>query len=322
MRIVSLLPSATEMIYALGLGDHVVGVTHECDYPIDAQTKPAVTYSTIDHSNMHSEEIDHAVRSTVQAGLSLYALDEALIADLKPDLIVTQALCDVCAVSYSLVEQTVAHLMPTLRDNAPHVLSFEPNSLDDILDTIMMVGAATEQDNEATTLVNQLRERIEQVRAQATHLTSIPRVACFEWVDPLYGPGHWLPELVRIAGGISGLGNEHQNSRRVAWSDVIAFAPEVIVVTPCGMSLEQTLEEASRVLPYRAGWHALPAVRSGHVYVVDGNSYFSRPGPRIVDSLELLAELIHPTLFAGWGPQGAWLPFHASATQSTSAPMS
>lgn len=322
MRIVSLLPSATEIIYALGLGDHVVGVTHECDYPIDAQTKPAVTYSTIDQNNIVSEEIDHAVRSTVQSGLSLYGLDEALLVELKPDLIVTQALCDVCAVSYSLVEQTVSHLMPALRDIAPRVMSFAPNSLEDILDTIVMTGAATERDEQASAVVQQLHTRIENVRTHVAQATYTPRVACFEWVDPLYGPGHWLPELVRIAGGISGLGSEHQDSYRVAWSDVIAFAPEVIVVTPCGMNLDQTLEEASRVLPYRAGWHALPAVRAGRVYVVDGNSYFSRPGPRIVESLELLAELIHPTLFAGWGPQGAWLPFHSRATQSTSAPIS
>jgi iron complex transport system substrate-binding protein len=151
-----------------------------------------------------------------------------------------------------------------------------------------------------------LRARVARVRTRAELAKQRPRVACLEWLSPTYGPGHWLPELVELAGGRPGLGSAHANSRRIAWNDVIAFAPEVIVVAPCGFDLRRTVEEAQRVLPGRTGWNALPAVRRGRVYAVDGNAYFSRPGPRIADSLELLAELIHPELFAGWGPRGAW----------------
>jgi len=186
------------------------------------------------------------------------------------------------------------------------VLSLEPNGLDDILATIATVGAATGASTQASALIGQLRERIGRVRAKVADITRRPRVACLEWLDPIFGPGHWLPELVEIAGGQPGLGVAHSDSRRVAWGDVIAFAPEVIIVTPCGFDLQRTVGEALQVLPSRTGWQALPAVRHGRVYAVDGKAYFSRPGPRVVDSLELLAELIHPELFSGWGPHGAW----------------
>src|SRR5262249_34255745 len=184
----------------------------------------------------------------------------------------------------------------------------EPHGLEDILATIAQVGVAAGVAQRAATLVGELRSRVERVRARTALASRQPRVACLEWLNPLFGPGHWLPELVELAGGRAGLGAAHDDSRRVAWDDVIAFAPEVIVITPCGFDLQRTVEEAERVLPGRTGWEALPAVRQGRVYAVDGNAYFSRPGPRIVDSLELLAELIHPELCAGWGPCGAWQP--------------
>jgi iron complex transport system substrate-binding protein len=158
-----------------------------------------------------------------------------------------------------------------------------------------------------------LRARLERVRERAAQIEARPRVACLEWIDPPFGPGHWLPEMIALAGGAPGLGEAGADSRRISWGDMIAFAPEVIVVTPCGFDLERTTAEALRVLPYRTGWEALPAVRAGRVYAVDGNAYYSRPGPRIVDSLELLAELIHPTHFAGWGPAGAWRPLQIAA---------
>jgi iron complex transport system substrate-binding protein len=188
------------------------------------------------------------------------------------------------------------------------VLSLEPTGLDDILATIASVGAATGVVQPAADLVAGLRARIARVRTRAEQATRRPRVACLEWLNPVFGPGHWLPELVALAGGRPGLGTAHSDSQRIPWDDVIAFAPEVIVVTPCGFDLRQTVEEARQVLPSRTGWSALPAVRQGRVYAVDGNAYFSRPGPRIVDSLELLAELIHPDLCGGWGPRDAWQP--------------
>ncbi len=306
MRIVSLLPSATEIVYALGLGDALVGVTHECDYPANTRSKPIVTRSLIDHAGATSEEIDQAVRQQLGDGLSLYALDHAQLAQLAPDLILTQALCEVCAVSFGEVERAVRDVSDEFGRIAPRVLSLEPNGLDDILATIRLVGAATGSAGAAGALVDSLRGRIKRVRAAAASVKRRPRVACIEWLDPIYGPGHWLPELVELAGGQPGLGTAHADSRRIAWGDVIAFAPEAIVVTPCGFDLASTVAEALRVLPSRTGWDALPAVRHRRVYAVDGNAYFSRPGPRIVDSLELLAELIHPEIFAGWGPYGAW----------------
>lgn len=318
MRIVSLLPSATEIVYALGLGDQLVGVTHECDYPAEARGKPVVTSSMLDHSDSLSIEIDQSVTGQLHGQLSLYVLDEALLAELRPTLILTQALCSVCAVDYSAVERVVRDVPWPGDSIAPRVMSLEPGSLDDILQTISNVGAATGREQAASKVVADLRERIERVRGRARHVGRRPRVACLEWIDPLYGPGHWLPEMIALAGGEPGLGAAGARARRIAWSDVIAFAPEVIIVTPCGMERTRAREEALRVLPYRAGWKALPAVRANRVYAVDGNAYFSRPGPRMVDSLELLAELIHPELFNGWGPPESWVRLHGDTR--TAAP--
>lgn len=307
MRIVSLLPSATEIVYSLGLGDALVGITHECDYPPATRTKSVVTRSVLDHQHATSDEIDLAVRQQIRDGLSLYALDRTLLHTLHPDIILTQALCDVCAVSYGEVERAVRDVSHDFAGLALRVLSLEPHTVDDILATIMSVGAATGTQQRAQVVVSELQERIDRVRRLAGSVRR-PRVACLEWIDPPFGPGHWLPELIELAGGRAGLGNLGGDSRRILWDDVIAFAPEVIVVMPCGFELQRAADEALRVLPYRTGWEALPAVRNGRVYAVDGNAYFSRPGPRIVDSLELLAELIHPEIFAGWGPADAWRP--------------
>jgi iron complex transport system substrate-binding protein len=312
MRIVSLLPSATEIVYALGLGDALVGVTHECDYPDAARAKPVVTRSLLEHSGATSEEIDDAVRGQLRDGLSLYALDRELLAELRPDLILTQALCDVCAVSLESVEMAVRDATDQFVDLAPLVLSLEPHSLDDILATIATVGRAAGAAARAATVLEELRARIARVHERARGVRTRPRVACMEWIDPPFGPGHWLPEMIAMAGGAPGLGTAHADSQRISWGDMIAFAPEVIIVTPCGFDLERATAEAQRVLPRRTGWEALPAVRSGRVYVVDGNAYYSRPGPRIVDALELLAMLIHPDHFAGWGPAGAWRPLAAA----------
>ncbi|HEU5100855.1 MAG TPA: ABC transporter substrate-binding protein, partial [Roseiflexaceae bacterium] len=235
-------------------------------------------------------------------------LDRELLAQIMPDLVLTQALCQVCAVAYDDVVRAVRDISGDDNTLTARVLSLEPRSVEDILATIEQIGVAAGAESRATTLVTEMRARIERVRVRAALAERPPRVACLEWLNPTFGPGHWLPELVELAGGRPGLGVGGSDSRRVAWDDVIAFAPEVIVVTPCGFDLPRTVEEARRVLPSRTGWNALPAVRNGRVYAVDGNAYFSRPGPRIVDSLELLAELIHPELCAGWGPRGAWQP--------------
>jgi len=300
MRIVSLLPSSTEIAYALGLGDQVVGVTHECDYPAPVHGTPVVTRSALDHTQTSSAEIDEVVSSQLRDELSIYQLDTELLAQLQPDLILTQALCDVCAVSFPTVQRAVRDL-----GGSPHILSLEPETLEGIFATIGAVGTATGHTTEAARLLDTLRARVDHVRSRSAQAPYRPRVACLEWLDPPFGPGHWLPELVQLAGGQPGLGQAGQRARRITWNDVIAFAPEVIIVSACGFDLPRTVAEAEAILPTRSGWTALPAVRANRVYAIDGNAYCSRPGPRIVDSLELLASLIHPDLFAGWGPNDA-----------------
>ncbi|MEN9936896.1 MAG: hypothetical protein RLZZ387_3475 [Chloroflexota bacterium] len=314
MRIVSLLPSATEIVCALGLEEALVGVTHECDYPARARALPAVTRSVLDLSDWSSDDIDHRVSRQLRDGLSLYELDRDLLAELRPDIILTQALCAVCAVESGAVQLAARDVTSTYGGVAPLVISLEPRTLADVLATIEAVGEATGVRPRAERVAAQLRERVERVRERAAPVTQRPRVAFLEWLDPAFGPGHWMPELVQIAGGRLGLGTPGKPSRRVPWDDVIAFAPEVIVVAPCGVKLARALDEARELLPRRAGWGALPAVRRGRVFIADGNAYFSRPGPRVVESLELLAELVQPDLFGGWSPPGSWTPFAAEQT--------
>ena len=292
MRIVSLLPSATEIAFALGLGDEVVAVSHECDYPPPARERPAVTRSPIHGHALSSAEIDRRTTEELHDGGTLYYLDTDLLRGLAPDLILTQELCDVCAVAQPEVERAVREL-----GSEPRVLSLEPNTLGDVLDTILVVGAATGCEARAQEVVAGLRARVEEVAGRAQDVRGRPRVFCLEWTDPPWVAGHWVPEMVQLAGGADVLGRAGEPSTRIAWSEVQAAAPEVIVLMPCGYDLERTLADGDvvRALP---GWAALPAVRSGRVYAVDGSSYFNRPGPRLVDGLELLAHLLHPEVFA------------------------
>jgi iron complex transport system substrate-binding protein len=290
MRIVSLLPSATEMLYALGLGDQVVGVTHECDFPPEARAKPHLTRSRLS-AGMASREIDAAVSSEIGSPAhSLYTIDRALLADLAPDLVVTQALCDVCAVDYHDVLAACAEL-----PHQPDVLSTEPASLDDMLRDILHVGITAEVTAQAEALVASLRERIERVRATVAQASHKPRVAFLEWLDPIFCAGHWNPELIELAGGVDPLGRKGQDAVRIEWETVRAAEPEVIVVSCCGFDEARTRQD----LPWleaQPGWAQVPAVRTSRVHVTDGAAYFSRPGPRLVDSLELLARLLHPDL--------------------------
>lgn len=307
MRIVSLLPSTTEIVSALGLDQALVGITHECDFPPTIRTRPVVTRSVLDHTNATSYDIDQAVSKQLHAGLSLYELDEQLLHELQPQLILTQELCEVCAVSYGAVRHAVRDITLTANHLAPQILSLEPHTLDDILATIEYIGAATATEPQAQRLVANLRTRIDAVRERAAQAHRRPRVACIEWIDPLFGPGHWLPEMIEIAGGEVAIPSwPGGDSRRISWDEVLRFAPEVVVVMPCGFGLDQAVAEAERVLPTLANWATLPAVQAGRVFAADGNALFSRPGPRMVDSLEILAELIHPELFSGWGLSSAW----------------
>jgi iron complex transport system substrate-binding protein len=299
-RIVSFLPSATEMVCALGLGDRLLGVTHECDYPPEVTTKPVVVRNVLPIESMSQPEIDVAVTQRLRDGLSLYRVDEALMREIGPDLILAQDLCQVCAPSGNEVSQ----LLKVLPSN-PQILWLTPKSLEQIFDNLRDLGGATGRLAAAETLIAEGRARLDKVEATARTASSRPRVFCMEWMDPVYCCGHWVPEMVRIAGGIDRLGREGADSVRIRWEDVLQWRPEILIVMPCGFGLEKAADQARTLTGY-PGWAELPAVRNGRVYAVDANSYFARPGPRVVEGTELLAHLLHPDLFEWQGPAGAF----------------
>lgn len=283
MRIVSMLPGATEIVYLLGLGDQLVGVSHECDFPPDARTKPAVTRAPFDSHSLPSAEIDRLVTETAAIGRELYHVDPAVLSDLKPDLVLTQGLCDVCAVSVA----TVNAALPS----GPRVLSLDAGRLDEMLADIVRVAGAAGVSDLGERAVRDLRARLESVRQRTSGLPD-RRVACLEWLDPPYNAGHWVPEMVELAGGVEVISRKGEFSRRVEWDEVVRAAPEVLALMPCGFGPERSLQEIG-LLSRLPGWESLPAVRTGEVWAVDGNSYFSRPGPRLVQGVELLAQILH-----------------------------
>ena len=290
MRICSLLPSATEIVFALGQGSSLVGVTHECDYPAEAAQIPKVTRSNIP-DGISSGEIDAAVSKALIESGTLYELNVPLLEQLQPDLVLTQRLCDVCAVSYDRVQEAAKNL-----PSQPMVVNLEPHSLDDILENIVTVGSAIGAEAKAQEVRDSLRKRIDAVRQKTASVSRRPRVFCMEWVDPPFCGGHWMKELVEIAGGHDDLAIPHRPSRRIEWERVREFAPEILVLTCCGFSLSRCTKEGE-ILAKMEGAHDLPAMKTGRVYATDGSAYFSRPGPRMVESLEILAHLIHPELF-------------------------
>ncbi len=287
MRIVSLLPSATEIVCALGLEDQLVGVTHECDYPAAVRGLPTVTHTLIP-TDASSAEIDRLVRERLAGQRALYNLDLPTLERLRPDLIVTQALCDVCAVADEEV-RAAACTLPGL----PRVINLEPETLSQVFEAIRQVADAAGIPARGVEVVAALTARVDEVARRAVRRGTRPRVALLEWLDPPFAPGHWNPELVRLAGGISVLGTEGVKSRTLAWDEVIAAAPEMIMISCCGFSVERTRADLP-LLDGVPGWAELPAVRAGRVFVVDGAAYFSRPGPRLVESLELLAHAMDP----------------------------
>ena len=298
MRICSLLPSTTEIAFALGLGDQVVGVTHECDYPSEAQKKPVVVRSAIDSHRLNSVEIDRQVGEMLQAGKSLYTIDDEAFRTAAPDVILTQALCDVCALDYNDVVKA-AQCLPC----KPTIVSLIPHCLTDVLDDIFRVAEATERRKEAEALVWDLRRRIEAVRDRTAQSPLRPQVACLEWFDPIYAAGHWVPEMVELAGGNDGLGHKGEPSEKVQWTDVLKLQPEIVVLMACGFDVQRTMQE-SALLQKLDGWNELPAVKTGRVFALNGHAYSSRPGPRLVDGLEILAQIIHPEIFS-WNPPPA-----------------
>ena len=300
----SLLPSATEIVFALGLGDELVGVTHECDYPSEARDIPQVTRSVHDMAGATSHAIHSLVGESMRTRTALYELDEAALAAAAPDLILTQELCRVCAVGYEQVSEVARRL-----DGDVTVLSLEPTSIEGILNSIQTVGAMTESEDTAVAVVEGLRERLgavsDIVRGRRDHGFVPPRVAAVEWLDPPFAVGHWVPEQVRLAGGWELLGHEGGASTETTWAAIREVDPEIVVLMPCGLDLDATVGEWSR-MSRPDGWQDLRAVEDGRVFAVDGSAYFSRPGPRVIDGIELLAELIDPAAFDGVSPRDAW----------------
>lgn len=295
MRICSLLPGATEVVAALGRTRYLVGISHECDYPSEIRTKPVLIRSTV-AAGLSSPEIDRHVRTMLQAGQSLYELDETMLTRVRPDLVIAQDLCHVCAI-------TPAQLRHALRvlPSPPRLLSLSPSTLDDVLADIERIGEAIGRTQEASVLVEQLRSRLEAVLLQVAHAETRPRVACLEWLDPLFAAGHWVPEMVACAGGVDVLGTPGSPSVQITWEQVQAAKPDVLIIMPCGFSIARTKQEMSR-LTKRTGWKKLPAVKHGHVFLVDAAAYFNRPGPRLIDGVEILAPCFHPSLQQVAGP--------------------
>ena len=292
MRICSFLPSATEIVYALGLGDSLHGVSHECDYPAEASAKPKIVRSNIDSANLTSQEIDRLVSEMYAKGERIYEVDVAALDRAKPDLVITQELCEVCAISLEDVEAAVIQLeMP------PQMISLDPHGLDDVLSDIERIGQITDRTTKARELVAEARERIERVRSSVSGTASRPRVACIEWLDPLIVAGHWIPEMVQLAGGIDGLAQPGTPSRRIEIDELIAYDPDVVVLMPCGMDVSRAVHDFSQ-LGDLDRWRTLSAVKQGNVYAVDAGGLFSRSGPRLVDGVEMLAKMIHPQVFA------------------------
>jgi iron complex transport system substrate-binding protein len=285
MTICSFLPSSTEILFALGVGEQVAAVTFECDYPPDAVGRSVVVHSAM-QSGLTPRQIDEAVRQAAVEGGSLYFVDWPLLEALAPDLIVAQDLCRVCAISTPSLARDLSQLAAP-----PRVLSLSPHSLADVLADIEKVGEAVGRQDAAAALTDALRGRIERVKTRAG-VRARPRVLCLEWLDPLYQGGHWVPEMVALAGGEAVLATAGEKSVRIAWEQVLAADPEIIVVMPCGFHLDETIAQF-RALTLPPVWEELSAVRRGEVYAVAGGDYFSRPGPRLVHGLEILDAILH-----------------------------
>jgi iron complex transport system substrate-binding protein len=306
MRIVSLLPSATEIVCAIGLQDELVAVTHECDWPPSVVGKPVVTRNVQDLSATSSRDIHARVTAAMHGGSSLYELDEEALAAAKPDLVLTQELCRVCAVSYREVNEVARRI-----DADITVVSLEPTSIEGILNTITTVGAMAEVEDAAIDVVEALRERLGAVeqrvaaRREAGHRA--PRVVGLEWLDPPFAVGHWVPEQIRRAGGWDLLGSDGEKAQQTTWDAVAEVDPEMLFLMPCGYHLAETVRDWART-PIPPWLSELPAVHRGAVFALDGSAYFSRPGPRVIDGIELLAEIMDPEGFVDIAPPGGWTP--------------
>jgi iron complex transport system substrate-binding protein len=290
-RIVSLLPSATEIVCALGLENDLFGVTHECDFPLSVVGKPVLTASRISHETMSSLEIDHAVRSQLDGHGSIYDLNEKLLHDLLPDLVITQELCDVCAVNFKMVQEAARVFEGDLQ-----IVSLEPNTISDIFRNIETVARLAGCEERGGKVVAALKRRLTAVSDRIKENATRPRTLMLEWLEPMFAPGHWVPEQVAAAGGDPAFGRAGQPSLTTTIEEVAEYAPEVIVLIPCGYYIHDILRQLPQTA-FDPAWFELPAMKNDQVWAVDATSYFSRPGPRVVDGVEILAKILHPEIF-------------------------
>lgn len=296
MKIASLLPSSTEILCALGLQENIVGVTHECDFPPEIAAKPHLTASRISHETMTSAEIDHAVRSQLDGHGSIYDLNTDLLADLKPDLILTQELCDVCAVSYKTVERAARMYVADAK-----VVSLEPNTIEDIFSNIKTVGDLCGVPAKAAELIESLQNRLAKVRSKIAEAKTENRkpnskIFMLEWLEPPFAPGHWVPEQVALAGGNCLLGEAGKPSVTTTYEKIVESQPDVLVLIPCGYYTSDILRQLPKTV-FPETFRNVPAVQNGEIWALDATSYFSRPAPRIVDGVEILAKIVHPEIF-------------------------
>ncbi len=290
-RIISLIASATEIVCALGFEPHMVGRSHECDFPDTVKGLPVCTSPKFEVEGL-SYEIDQRVKAILQEALSVYRVDADLLERLQPTHIITQSQCEVCAVSLKDVEEAVCQFT----SSRPVIVSLEPNAMADVWSDISRVATALNEPARGAELVHRLRRRIDEIAAKAREASARPTVACVEWIEPLMAAGNWMPELVELAGGVNLFGEAGKHSPWMNWEEIVAADPDVIFISPCGFDIPRTMEE-THLLAGKAEWRELKAVKGDRVFVADGNQYFNRPGPRLVESLEILAETLHPELF-------------------------
>ena len=300
LRIISFLPAATEMACALGMEEQLVGVSHECDFAASVRNKQVVVKCSLPTETMTQAEIDVAVAQCIHSGQPLYEVDQAAVGRLAPTHILTQTLCEVCAPSTGEVARALKAL-----PSRPHILWFTPHCIGDIFENLRELGADTGHSAAAEELISAARARLQQIAETTGKAARRPRVFCLEWIDPYYCCGHWVPEMIELAGGQDALGRKGVDSVRMQWSEIAKWSPEILVVSPCGFSLEKAVEQAKQLLQ-KPGWSDLPAVRNGQVFAVNANAYFARPGPRVVRGVELLAHLFHPDLCTWDGPDNAF----------------
>jgi iron complex transport system substrate-binding protein len=293
-KIISFLPSATEILFEIGSGSQIVGVTHECKYPEDAKTKPKVINPAFDACTMSSKEIDNKIVELFRKGMDIYVVDDKVLTHLKPDLIVAQGICEVC----SPFTKEIKHAISVLGYN-PEILILDPHNLKDILTNIEEIAKKVDRVKEGRKVIESLTKKVKSIQkiTKIRNNRILQRVLCLEWIDPFFTAGHWVPEMIEIAGGINGLSKSGEQSRRTSIEEIKAFDPDKIILMPCGFDIDRTLIEYNRTIKKDIEWNSLTVVKNGEIYIVDAGSYFSKPGPRIFLGLEILAKIINPHNF-------------------------